>query len=193
MTTITSITSKTLVLCAANIDTDQILPTRYLTATSQEGLGQYLFYDWRFGKEGEANTHVLNHEASSECKILVGGANFGSGSSREHAPWALVDYGFRVIISSEIADIFKGNAVKNGLLPVVIEKTAHDWLLANPGEEVTVDLEACEVRLPRNAWTFAFEIDAFARHCLMQGLDVTAYLGKQLPKILEFEMTHRTF
>lgn len=191
--TITSITSKTLVLKAANIDTDQIIPARYLTATSQEGLGQYLFYDWRFDENGEANNHVLNHDASSACEILVGGANFGSGSSREHAPWALVDYGFRVIISSEIADIFRGNAVKNGLLPVVIEKAAHDWLLDNPGAKITVDLEACEVRLPGNGGTFSFEIDGFARHCLMQGLDETAYLGNQISVIREFESTHRTF
>jgi len=193
MTTITSITSKTLVLSAANIDTDQIIPARYLTATSQEGLGQYLFYDWRFDENGKANNHVLNDDASIECKILVGGTNFGSGSSREHAPWALMDYGFQVIISSEIADIFRGNAVKNGLLPVVIEKAAHEWLLDNPGEEITVDLAFCEVRLSKNGGTFPFEIDAFARHCLMQGLDETAYLGKQLDAILEFELTHRTF
>lgn len=193
MTTMSSITSKTLVLSAANIDTDQIIPARYLTATSQKGLGQYLFYDWRFDENGKANNHVLNHDASLECKMLVAGANFGSGSSREHAPWALIDYGFRVIISSEIADIFRGNAVKNGLLPVVIEKAAHEWLLDNPGEEITVDLEACEVYLPKNGGTFPFEIDAFSRHCLMQGLDETAYLGKQMEAISEFELTHRTF
>lgn len=193
MTTISTITSKTLVLSAANIDTDQIIPARYLTATSQKGLGQFLFYDWRFDENGKANNHILNHTESSECKILVGGTNFGSGSSREHAPWALVDYGFQVIISSEIADIFRGNAVKNGLLPVVIEKAAHDWLLDNPSEEITVDLKACQVRLPKNGGDFPFEIDAFARHCLMQGLDETAYLGKQLKTILEFELTHRTY
>jgi len=146
-----SVTSKTLVLPAANIDTDQIIPARFLTVTSRDGLGKHAFNDWRYHEDGSETDHALNNDAAKQCQILVGGHNFGCGSSREHAPWSLTDYGFRVVISSEIADIFRSNSLKNGLLPIVIEKSAHQWLLDHPGEEVTVDLERCEVRLPKNS------------------------------------------
>lgn len=184
---IKTVTSKTLVLPAANIDTDQIIPARFLTVTTRDGLGKHAFNDWRYEENGSETNHQLNNESSKQCQILVGGHNFGCGSSREHAPWALTDYGFQAVISSEIADIFKGNSLKNGLLPIVIEKSAHQWLLDHPGEEVTVDLEKCEVRLPKNGGTYSFEIDAFSRHCLMEGVDEMGYLAAQDTQIEEFE------
>ncbi len=182
-----TVTSKTLVLPAENIDTDQIIPARFLTVTSRDGLGKHAFNDWRYHDDGSETDHILNSEDAKACQILVGGHNFGCGSSREHAPWSLTDYGIRVVISSEIADIFLGNSLKNGLLPIVIEKRAHDWLLENPGAEVTIDLETCEVRLPRNGGTYQFEIDSFSRHCLMQGVDEMGYLHMQEHAIAAFE------
>lgn len=184
---LTKVTSKTLVLPAANIDTDQIMPARFLTMTTKAGLGQHLFNDWRYNDDGTETDHILNTDAAKACEIIVAGHNFGCGSSREHAPWALTDYGIRVVISSEIADIFKGNSLKNGLLPIVIDKAAHQWLLDHPGEEVTVDLDACEVRLPKNGGTYSFDVDAFSRHCLLQGVDEMGYLAAQDDAIAKFE------
>lgn len=184
---LTTITSKTLVLPAANIDTDQIIPARFLTVTSRDGLGEHAFHDWRYAEDGSETDHILNTDEAKQCEILVGGHNFGCGSSREHAPWSLTDYGFRVVISSEIADIFKSNSLKNGLLPIVIDKRAHEWLLDNPDADVTVDLESCEVRLPRNGGTYKFEIDEFSRHCLMQGVDEMGYLEMQADAIKTYE------
>ena len=186
-TPLKTITSKTLVLPASNIDTDQIMPARFLTMTTKAGLGQRLFNDWRYEKDGTETNHYINSDAAKACEILVGGHNFGCGSSREHAPWALTDYGIRVVISSEIADIFRNNSLKNGLLPVVIEKNAHQWLLDHPGEEITIDLEAQEVRLPKNGGTYKFEIDAFSRHCLMEGVDEMGYLQAQDADIKKYE------
>lgn len=184
-----TVTSKTLVLPAANIDTDQIVPARFLTMTTKAGLGKHLFNDWRYEKDGEETDHHLNSEAAKACEILVGGHNFGCGSSREHAPWALTDYGIRVVISSEIADIFRNNSLKNGLLSIIIDKRAHQWLLENPGADVTVDLESCEVRLPRNGGTYKFDVDAFSRQCLMEGVDEMRYLAAQDADISKFEDT----
>ena len=181
------VTSKTVVLPAANIDTDQIMPARFLTMTTKAGLGKHLFNDWRYHDDGSETDHLLNTDEAKACEILVGGHNFGCGSSREHAPWALTDYGFRVVISSEIADIFRGNSLKNGLLPIVIDKAAHQWLLDHPGEEITVDLTAQEVRLPKNGGTYSFEIDGFSRHCLLEGLDEMGFLAAQDDAIAAFE------
>jgi 3-isopropylmalate/(R)-2-methylmalate dehydratase small subunit len=150
-------------------------------------LGRHAFNDWRYAADGSETEHALNTDAAKACQILVGGHNFGCGSSREHAPWALTDYGFRVVISSEIADIFRSNSLKNGLLPIVIDPQAHRWLLDNPGPDVTVDLGSCEVRLPRNGGTYKFEIDAFSRHCLMEGVDEMGYLSGQSDAIAAFE------
>jgi len=185
-----TVTSKTLVLPSENIDTDQIIPARFLTMTTRAGLGKHAFNDWRYHDDGSETDHILNSDAAKACQILVGGHNFGCGSSREHAPWSLTDYGFRVVISSEIADIFRGNSLKNGLLPIVIEKAAHQWLLDNPGADVTVDLEHCTVHLPRNGGTYSFEIDSFSRHCLLEGVDEMGYLETQDEAISEFEARH---
>ena len=184
---LTIVTSKTVVLPAANIDTDQIIPARFLTATSKHGLGKNAFNDWRYDEDGNETDHYLNTDAAKACQILVGGHNFGCGSSREHAPWSLTDYGFRVVISSEIADIFRGNAMKNGLLPIVIEKNAHQWLLDHPGEEITVDLERCEVRLPKNGGTYSFKVDGFSRQCLLTGVDEMGFLNSQADAIAAYE------
>lgn len=182
-----TVTSRTLVLPLENIDTDQIMPAKFLSMTTKAGLGEHVFANLRYDKNGDLTDHALNGEAGKACEILVAGHNFGCGSSREHAPWGLTDYGFRVVISSEIADIFRGNSLKNGLLPIVIDKRAHQWLLDNPGAEVTVDLESCEVRLPRNGGTYNFDVDAFSRHCLMEGVDEMGYLQNQDDAIAKFE------
>ena len=181
------VTSKTVVLPAANIDTDQIIPARFLTATSKHGLGDKAFNDWRYDEDGNETDHYLNTDDAKACEILVGGHNFGCGSSREHAPWSLTDYGFRVVISSEIADIFRTNSLKNGLLPIVIDKRAHQWLLDHPGEEITVDLENQEVRLPKNGGTFSFDVDGFSRQCLLNGMDEMGFLESQFDAIAAFE------
>ncbi len=178
----TTLTSRTLVLEAENIDTDQIIPARFLTTTGREGLGELLFHDWRTDAD-----NVLDTDAARNCQILVAGHNFGCGSSREHAPWALMDYGFRAVISTQIADIFHANGLKNGFLPIVIEPTAHQWLLDHPGVEVVIDLEASEVRLPKNGGTYPFKIDPFSRHCLLQGQDEMDYLLAQTDAIQAYE------
>ena len=182
-----TVTSRTLVLPLENIDTDQIMPAKFLSMTTKAGLGEHVFANLRYDKDGELTDHELNSDAGKACEILVAGHNFGCGSSREHAPWGLTDYGFRVVISSEIADIFRGNSLKNGLLPIVIDKRAHQWLLDNPGADVTVDLDSCEVRLPRNGGTYNFDVDAFSRHCLMEGVDEMGYLQNQDDAISKFE------
>lgn len=182
-----TVTSRTLVLPLENIDTDQIMPAKFLSMTTKAGLGEHVFANLRYDENGDLTDHELNSEAGKACEILVAGHNFGCGSSREHAPWGLTDYGFRVVISSEIADIFRGNSLKNGLLPIVIEKSAHQWLLDNPGADVTVDLDSCEVRLPRNGGTYKFEVDAFSRHCLMEGVDEMGYLQNQDDAIAAYE------
>ena len=182
-----TINSKTLVLETQNIDTDQIIPARFLTTTSRKGLGKLAFNDWRYNKDGSETEHFLNSDDAKACEILVAGHNFGCGSSREHAPWALMDYGFRAVISSEIADIFHANALKNGFLPIVIEPTAHQWLLENPDADVTIDLQACEVRLPRNGGTYPFKVDPFSRHCLLQGQDELDYLMSQDAAVSAYE------
>ena len=182
-----TVTSRTFVLPLENIDTDQIMPAKFLSMTTKAGLGEHVFANLRYDKNGDLTDHELNSDAGKACEILVAGHNFGCGSSREHAPWGLTDYGFRVVISSEIADIFRGNSLKNGLLPIVIEERAHQWLLDNPGADVTVDLESCEVRLPRNGGTYNFEVDAFSRHCLMEGVDEMGYLQNQDDAIAAYE------
>jgi 3-isopropylmalate/(R)-2-methylmalate dehydratase small subunit len=184
---ITEVRSRTVVLPSTNIDTDQIIPARFLTTTTKEGLGRNLFADWRYAADGRINSDfVLNQSGIQGRSVLVAGRNFGCGSSREHAPWALLDFGFRAVISSEIADIFRSNSLKNGLLPVVVDAGTHTWLLANPGIEVTIDLAAAEVRLPGRAAT-PFPIEAFAQYCLLNGIDELGYLRSMLPEIERFE------
>jgi 3-isopropylmalate/(R)-2-methylmalate dehydratase small subunit len=181
------ITSRTVVITSSDIDTDQIIPARFLTTTTKEGLGKQLFADWRYQEDGTPRKEfVLNRPEAHGAQILVAGRNFGCGSSREHAPWALIDYGFRAVISTEIADIFRGNALKNGLLPVVVDERTSQWLLQHPGAELDLDLEAMRLTLPTGAAIF-FVIEPFARHCLLSGVDEFGYLRSRLPDIERFE------
>ena len=190
MEPITHIRSRTVVLPSDNIDTDQIIPARFLTTTTREGLGAALFADWRYGADGaQRSDFVLNRPEARGCAILVAGRNIGCGSSREHAPWALLDYGFRAVISTEIADIFRSNSLKNGLLPVVVDESTHRWLIANPGAEVEVDLSSTTIRLP-DGRVVSFPIEAFARYCLMNGVDELGYLLSQSQAIDAYERRH---
>jgi 3-isopropylmalate/(R)-2-methylmalate dehydratase small subunit len=189
MQAIHRIRSRTVVLPAADVDTDQIIPARFLTTTSRDGLGRALFADWRFDAQGRPRPEfVLNRPDAAGCAILVAGRNFGCGSSREHAPWALYDYGIRAVISTAIADIFFTNALKNGLLPVQVNEDFHGWLLAHPGAEVEIDLDATTVTLS-DGRRAEFPVDAFARHCLLHGVDELGYLLAQAPAIEAFERT----
>jgi 3-isopropylmalate/(R)-2-methylmalate dehydratase small subunit len=184
----TTLTSRTVVLPATNIDTDQIIPARFLTTTTRAGLGAHLFTDWRYDPSGAPRPDfVLNRPESAGCRILVAGRNFGCGSSREHAPWALLAHGFRAVVSTEIADIFCSNSLKNGLLPVIVDETVSAWLLAHPGAELTVDLAAGTLALP-NGVTVSFPIEAFARHCLLNGVDELGYLLSRSKEIAAYEL-----
>jgi 3-isopropylmalate/(R)-2-methylmalate dehydratase small subunit len=190
MEAFTRLTGPALVLEQENIDTDQIIPARFLTATDFDGIGEHAFADWRFDADGKPLDHVLNSERASRSPILVAGHNFGCGSSREHAPHALLGFGFRVVISSQIADIFRSNIFRSncqnvGLLPVVLEREQHARLLKMDGEDVTVDLEECSVDAGAERWSF--EIDPFARHCLLRGLDRFDYLLQVEPMISAYE------
>ena len=187
MQAISAIRSRTVVMPSTNIDTDQIIPGRFLTTTTREGLGKQLFADWRYDAAGAPNPgFVLNKPESAGCRILVAGRNIGCGSSREHAPWALLDYGFQAVVSSGIADIFRNNSLKNGLLPVVVDEATHAWLLANPGVEVEIDLATATLRRP-GAEPVPFPIDPFARHCLMHGVDELGFLLSQDAAIKAYE------
>ena len=187
MQAISAIRSRTVVMPSTNIDTDQIIPGRFLTTTTREGLGKQLFADWRYDAAGAPNPDfVLNKPEAAGCRILVAGRNIGCGSSREHAPWALLDYGFQAVVSSGIADIFRNNSLKNGLLPVVVDEATHAWLLAHPGVEVEIDLATATLRRP-GADPVPFPIDPFARHCLMNGVDELGFLLAQDPAIKAYE------
>jgi 3-isopropylmalate/(R)-2-methylmalate dehydratase small subunit len=183
--------SRTVVIASSNIDTDQIIPARFLTTTTKEGLGKQLFADWRYRADGTpVPDFVLNRPEARGAQVLVAGKNFGCGSSREHAPWALLDYGFRAVISTEIADIFRGNSLKNGFLPIVVDAQTSQWLLDHPDAEVDIDLERACLTLPTGA-SVTFPIEAFARHCLLNGVDELGYLRSKLPMIEKFEAANR--
>jgi 3-isopropylmalate/(R)-2-methylmalate dehydratase small subunit len=187
MEPVTRIHSKTVVIPSSNIDTDQIIPARFLTTTTKDGLGARLFADWRYQKDGSPNPDfVLNRPEARGAQVLVAGRNFGCGSSREHAPWALLDFGIRAVISTEIADIFRGNSLMNGLLPIVVDESTSQWLLQNPGAEVDIDLKAATLTLPTGA-ARRFPIEAFARHCLLNGIDELGYLRGKLGDIERYE------
>jgi 3-isopropylmalate/(R)-2-methylmalate dehydratase small subunit len=179
--------SKTVVIDSTNVDTDQIIPARFLTTTTKEGLGKQLFADWRYLADGSPNPDfALNRPEAAGCQVLVAGRNFGCGSSREHAPWALLDYGIRAVISTEIADIFKNNSLKNGLLPITVDETTATWLLSHPGAEIDIDLTASRLTLPTGV-SVTFPIEAFARHCLLNGIDELGYLRSKLDAIASYE------
>ena len=191
MEAVKQVTGAVLVLAQENIDTDQIIPARFLTATDFDGIGDHAFADWRHDSDGNVITdHVLNHARASSSPILVAGHNFGCGSSREHAPHALLGFGFRVVISSQIADIFKSNSQNVGLLPVVVTEEQHQQLMQMDGKEITVDLENCCVITQsengdQQSWPFS--IDPFARHCLLMGQDKYDFLDAAEAAIQAYE------
>lgn len=190
MTPITRFSARTVALPYEDIDTDQIMPARFLTTTTREGLGKHLFADWRYDAAGQERPDFpLNQLAARGAGVLVAGNNFGCGSSREHAPWALLDFGFRAVISTEIADIFLNNSLKNGLIPVLVDAATHTRLLEHPGIEVTVDLERSELVLP-DGTTVKFPIERFARYCLLNGLDQLGFLLDSEPAIRRYEEQH---
>ncbi len=187
MEKITRIESATVVLPMTDIDTDQIMPARYLTTTNKEGLGEAAFADWRYDKSGKPVADFpLNQPGAADSQVLVAGNNFGCGSSREHAPWGLVDFGFRAVISTQIADIFRNNALKNGLVPVIVDGEIHGWLLDNPGAQVAVDVVERTLTLP-DGRSVEFPLDGFSRTCLLEGVDQLGYLLARDEQITRFE------
>ncbi|MBN2356591.1 3-isopropylmalate dehydratase small subunit [candidate division KSB1 bacterium] len=184
----TVLQSTCVVLPVDNIDTDQIIPARYLKGTDKQGLGQHLFQDWRYDEKGRPKADfILNQPQARYAKILVAGDNFGCGSSREHAPWALVDFGFRAVVSSGFADIFRNNALKNGLLPVQIPQQELKNLYALPGGGIlTIHLTEQSLILP-DGHSLPFAIESFYKTCLLQGLDTLGYLFKYEKEIAAYE------
>jgi 3-isopropylmalate/(R)-2-methylmalate dehydratase small subunit len=187
MRPVTRIHSRTAVLADENIDTDRIIPARFLTTTTRDGLGTLCFHDWRYQADGSDNPEFpLNQPQADGCAILVAGRNFGCGSSREHAPWALLDYGIQAVLCSEIADIFRNNALKNGLLAIMISATEHQWLLEHPGIELSIDVRGEYIALP-DGGRVTFELEPFARHCLLNGIDQLGYLLQHADAITHYE------
>jgi 3-isopropylmalate/(R)-2-methylmalate dehydratase small subunit len=190
----TSLTSKIIPLPDRNVDTDQIIPARYLKVTDKVGLADGLFYDWRYEADGTPNPNfVLNKANYQHARILLAGDNFGCGSSREHAPWALVGWGIRAVISTSFADIFRNNALKNGLLPVIVDQDTHqslfDLTVEAPQAEITIDLESQYLYLPGGSGV-QFPIDPFARQGLLDGVDQLGYIRSYEDQIAAFEAAH---
>ena len=191
MAQFTTLTSRVVLLPINDIDTDQIIPARFLKVTEKAGLGKSLFCDWRYAEDGSPRQEfVLNTPDAQETHILFAGNNFGCGSSREHAPWALTGFGFRAVISTSFADIFKSNALKNGLLPVVVTEEEHkqlfDLLTKNPRTELTINLEQ-QRAAAAGGFDVTFPIDAFAKTCLLNDVDELGYLLRFEPEITEYE------
>ncbi len=182
MPAITTVRSTITVLPQANIDTDQIIPARFLTTTVRQGLGRHAFADWRYAADGSERP---DHPFRQGGRILVAGDNFGCGSSREHAPWALLDFGFQAVISSRIADIFKANALKNGLVAIEVDHLSHRRLLSASGQALSLDLGSQTLRLGDEI--IGFELEPFSRHCLMQGQDQLGHILAQADAIAAFE------
>jgi len=188
------VTSRLVPLPSENVDTDQIFPARFLKTTTKVGMGKMLFYDWRYDSAGKPKPEfILNNPEYAGATILLAGNNFGCGSSREHAPWALTDFGFRAVISTSFADIFRNNALKNGLLPVLVEKSVHGRLFemvgADPSVRVTIDLASQSLLLP-DGTSVGFPIDPFSKKCLLEGVDDLGYLLAQAEPIAQYEQAH---
>jgi 3-isopropylmalate/(R)-2-methylmalate dehydratase small subunit len=184
-------TGRVIALPMDNIDTDQIIPARFLKTTDKAGLGASLFADWRYDADGRPRPDfVLNRPEAQGAQVLLAGDNFGCGSSREHAPWALAGFGFRAVVSTSFADIFRNNALKNGLLPIIVDGEAHrrllDSLAREPQAEVTIDLAAQTLKLPGGV-EVSFPIDGFARDCLLEGVDELGYLFQRHSQIAAYE------
>ena len=190
MTPFQDFESRLVPLPVNNVDTDQIIPARFLKTITKDGLGDQLFYDWRYEASGAPKPDfVLNKAESKQARILAAGDNFGCGSSREHAPWALTQYGFRAVISTSFADIFKGNSLKNGLLPIVVPADVHRWVFEHAGTVLRVDLAAQTLGLP-DGRTVEFPVDAFAKHCMLEGVDELGYVLQQADAIAAYEASH---
>jgi 3-isopropylmalate/(R)-2-methylmalate dehydratase small subunit len=177
-----------------DIDTDQIIPARYLKTTDKEGLGKALFSDWRYEADGSPKPDfVLNKPEHQKATVLIGGHNFGCGSSREHAPWALMGYGFRAVISTDFADIFRNNSLKNGLLPVIVDTQTHQQLISlaeeDPETQVTIDLAAQTLTLP-DGRSVTFPIDSFSKYCLLNGVDQLGFLLNLEDDVAAYEAQH---
>jgi 3-isopropylmalate/(R)-2-methylmalate dehydratase small subunit len=186
MNPLREIRSSTVVLPVENVDTDQIIPARFLVTTSRDGLGDGLFADWRYDAEGRPRPDfVLNRDSAEGARVLVAGRNFGCGSSREHAVWALQGGGFQAVVSTDFADIFRGNALKNGLIPVVVDDSTHARLVESPGTEVTIDIDAKTIAFGSRRTSFPLE--PFARYCLLNGLDELAFLLEREQDTAAFE------
>lgn len=187
----TTFESSIAVLPVDNIDTDQIIPARFLKTTTKAGLGLNVFADWRYEKDGTAKAEfALNQPAAQGAEVLIAGDNFGCGSSREHAPWALTDGGYRAVVSTSFADIFYGNSLKNGLLPIKVSADVHKQLLAaGSGAKVKVDLENQTLTLPDGSTT-TFPVDAFPKRCMLLGVDELGYLLQFEKEIAEYEAKH---
>jgi 3-isopropylmalate/(R)-2-methylmalate dehydratase small subunit len=194
MEPINTFKGKAIALPVKDIDTDQIIPARFLKTIDKQGLGKNLFNDWRYLEDGAPNPDfLLNQPRADGAAVLVAGDNFGCGSSREHAPWALMGFGFKAVVSTSFADIFKGNCYKNGLLPIAVEASLHTELLESAAGdepfELEVDLPNQLVRLP-DGRTTTFPIDAFSKKCLTAGIDQLGYLRQQAGAIAEYEAGH---
>lgn len=190
----TTLTARVIALPADHIDTDQIIPARFLKTISKTGLGQNLFADWRYDDAGRPKPDFpLNRPENGGAQILLAGDNFGCGSSREHAPWALADFGFRAVISTSFADIFRNNALKNGLLPLIVDDQTHEQLVSlateDPQMELTIDMDTQSLLLP-DGRRVRFPIDPFNKICMMEGLDQLGYLLKHGPAIEDYERDH---
>jgi 3-isopropylmalate/(R)-2-methylmalate dehydratase small subunit len=187
------LTARAVALPLDNVDTDQIIPARFLKGVTRDGLGAGLFADWRYHNDGSpVPDFPLNRPEHAAAAVLVAGDNFGCGSSREHAAWALLDYGFRAVISTHFADIFRGNALGNGLLPIELPRDTYDRLLqacAAPDATVAIDVEACTVTLP-DGLSAEFQLDPFARHCLVHGVDRLGFILAAEADIATYERTH---
>ncbi|TAH54238.1 MAG: 3-isopropylmalate dehydratase small subunit [Chloroflexota bacterium] len=195
MEPIKKFTGKTIHLPHTDVDTDQIIPARYLKVTDKKGLGEVVFYDWRYDADGNPNPEfLLNKPHAQGATILVAGHNFGCGSSREHAPWALQGFGFQAIVSTQFADIFRNNSLKNGLLPIVVDKATHEQLLdlavEDPDLQLEVDLETQTLTLP-DGRRVEFPIDSFSKECLLNGVDELGYLMRQTGAIEEYERKNK--
>jgi 3-isopropylmalate/(R)-2-methylmalate dehydratase small subunit len=194
MATFTKLTSRVVPLLVDNIDTDQIIPARFLKVTDKKGLGEQLFCDWRYNSDGSPKSDfVLNQPPHRGSQVLLAGDNFGCGSSREHAPWALIAFGFRAVISTSIADIFRSNSMKNGLLPIILAQAEHrqlkEEIQKTPNAEVAIDLEKQQIVFPSGK-TATFPIDPFSKFCLLNGVDELEYLRRFTKEVEQYEAAH---
>ena len=186
----TMIRSNTYNIPLDNIDTDQIIPAQFLTTTEREGLGGFCFYAWRFNADGsEKEDNPLRGHKQDRQQVLVAGSNFGCGSSREHAPWALLDYGFRAVISSRFADIFRNNSLKNGLIPVTVDEQLIEYLHQHPDSEVSIDISRRQLTVT-DYGIFDFPLDSFSAFCLTRGIDQLDFILQNEQEISAYEQRY---